>query len=256
MSRLFHLTIILLFVISPVLSAVADDNYFIAHYRPRPPEMIIDEKSGHFSGPLIDILNEAAEKIGFKISWYRDDFKNSYLCLQKGCVDIVPRVILTKERKAFVHYLGPIAHQQKNIYFLVHKNQEKLIRAYEDLYALSIGVKQHAAYFERFNKDNKLNKIPLRDDQNMAKMFIADRFDTMAVLDVMAIEKALANLNYTNYGFAEYFYAQKIENYYGFSKNSPKAEHYKALNNTLKDMANSGRIMDIYKQYGVTNLIK
>jgi polar amino acid transport system substrate-binding protein len=239
----------------PIIDANAEENIIIAHYRAQPPEITIDDKNGHFSGPLIDILNEAAQKIGYKIKWYKDDFKNSYECLKKGCVDIVPRVILNKERKAFVHYLGPIGFQQKNIYFLTRKGKEDRIRSYEDLYPLKIGIKKHVVYFKRFNKDNKLNKIPLTDDINMSKMFMSKRLDTVAVLDVMSIKKTFAELQYDNYNFAEYFFKQRIGNFYGMSKKSPKAHQLKALNNALNNMVESGRIRDIYKKYGIKELI-
>ena len=252
----YRLIFIFLILGSPILDAFADDNVFIAHYRPRPPEMTIDDKNNHFSGPLIDILNEAAQKIGYKVQWYVDDFKNSYECLKKGCVDIVPRVILTRERKEFVHYLGPIGYQQKNIYFLTNKGKESRISTYEDLYSFSIGVKKHAAYFDRFNKDEKLNKIPLNDDRNISKMFMTNRIDTVAVLDEMAIKEAFNNLQYDNYSFADYYFEQRIGNFYGMSKKSAKAHQYKALNDALKNMIDSGRISDIYKSYGIQELIQ
>lgn len=255
-KRQYQVLILVLFLFfNPViLSVFAADDAFIAHYRHRPPEMIINE-DGSFSGPLIDIINEASQKLGHNINWYKDDFKNSYECLKKGCVDFVPRVILTDERKAFVNYLGPIGYQQKNIYFLVHKDQEELINSYEDLYNLRIGVKKHTAYFKRFNDDKRLKKLHLNDDANMSKMFMAKRFDTMIVLDVQAIIEALEKHNYKNYTFANYRYEQKIGNYYGMSKKSPRISYYDAYVEQLNKMTQSGRIRDIYQQFGVTPLL-
>jgi polar amino acid transport system substrate-binding protein len=48
-------------------AAFSEEKALLADYRPRPPEMVIDEKTGEFSGPLIEILDEAARKIGYSI---------------------------------------------------------------------------------------------------------------------------------------------------------------------------------------------
>ena len=252
MNRLY----ILLLVICNVQLAFAESKKtFSAHYRQRPPEMNVDEVKKTFTGPLRVIIEEAAEKIGFSVNWRQVKFKNSYECLQKGCVDIVPRVIMTEERKPFVHYLGPIGHQQKDIVFLVKKGQEDLIKKYEDLYNVTIGTKEKTAYFDRFNKDQKLKKIHSVDDENMSRMFIAGRFEAMIVLDVPSIERALKKNNFSNYSYAKYRYVQKISNYYGMSKKSPYKDQYDKLNQTLIKMVETGRIKDIYQSFGLKDYI-
>ncbi len=214
--------------------------------------MIIDGKTERFSGPLIDILNEAARKIGYRVKWRKAPFQRSYNALQQGRVDVVPRVILTEKRKAFVAYLGPIGYQIKNIVFLVRKGQEDLINTYHDLKNLSVGTKRDRAYFKQFNEDKGLNKVLSLDDRNMAKMFVAKRFDTMIILDLKSIEKALKDINFTNYSYANYKYLPKIGNYYGMSKKSPKIGQYKILNAALLELAQSGRVKEIYENYRIT----
>lgn len=205
-------------------TVLAEDSSLRADYRQRPPEMVIDEKTGRFSGPLIDILEEAARKIGHRIKWRKAPFQRSYKELQLGLVDVVPRVILTEERKAFVAYLGPIGYQRKDIVFLVRKGREGLLKLYDDLHKIRVGTKRDTAYFKQFNEDKDINKILSLDDKNMAKMFAANRFDTMIILDVSAIEEALKDINFSDYSYANYRYVQKIGNYYGMSKKSPRIQ--------------------------------
>ena len=131
-------------------TVLAEDSSLRADYRQRPPEMVIDEKTGRFSGPLIDILEEAARKIGHRIKWRKAPFQRSYTELQLGLVDVVPRVILTEERKAFVAYLGPIGYQRKDIVFLVRKGREGLLKLYDDLHKIRVGTKRDTAYFKQF----------------------------------------------------------------------------------------------------------
>lgn len=231
--------------------AVAHENVLRADYRQRPPEMIVDSKTEQGSGPLIEILDEAAGKIGWKVHWRNAPFQRSYKELQLGSVDIVPRVILTEERKAFVAYLGPIGYQQKDIVFLVRKGEGASIKGYDDLTKRTVGTKRDTAYFKRFNEDETINKVLSLDDNNMAKMFAANRFDTMIILDVPAIEKALRDISYQDYAYADYRYVQKIGNYYGMSKKSQHIGIYPDLNAALLEMVEAGRVQKIYVKYGV-----
>ena len=249
---------VILLVLSLMMTttlAFAQEKTLRIDYRPRPPEMIIDEKTEHFSGPLKDILEEAARQIGYQIQWRKAPFQRSFYELQIGLVDIVPRVILAEERKEFVAYLGPIGYQQKDIVFLVKKGQENLINSYEDLRKVRVGAKKDAEYFEQFNKDTSLRKVfSGLDDKNMAEMFVAERFDTMIVLDVEAIEKALKEINFSDYAYANYRYVQKIGNYYGMSKKSPHIGVYPELNGILQELVKSGRVKEIYKKYNAPPL--
>jgi polar amino acid transport system substrate-binding protein len=65
-------------------------------------------------------------------------------------------------------------------------------------------------YFETFNSDTSIRKvISGLDDKVMANQFIAGRFDAMIVLDPEAIEKAMKDINFTDYSYANYRYVQK-----------------------------------------------
>ena len=114
-------------LVLPAYLLAGEEKVLRADCRQRPPEMIVNEKARRCSGPLLNILDEAARKVGFTVQWRIAPFQRSIKELQIGSVDIVPRVILTAERKAFIAYLGPIGYQQKNIVFLVRKGQRNLI---------------------------------------------------------------------------------------------------------------------------------
>ena len=88
----------------------------------------------------------------------------------------------------------------------------------------------------------------------MANQFVAGRFDAMIVLDPEAIEKALKDINFADYSFANYRYIQKIGNYYGMSKKSPRIGEYKRLNAALLDLVKSERIKQIYRKYTFPHL--
>jgi polar amino acid transport system substrate-binding protein len=227
----------------------AEEKVLRADFRQRPPEMVIESKNR--SGPLKDIIEEAAHQLGYKIKWRNTPFPRSLNDLKEGNIDILPKTMRTEQREKFVNYLGPIGYQDKDILFLVKKGQEDRINRYEDLKGLKIAVKRKTAYFKRFNEDTTLNKREHQDDDNMVKMFELGRFDTMIILDQASLEKAMAKHNITNFSYANYKYIQRIGNYYGMSKESPHAEIYHQLNEILLDMAKSGEITKIYRRYGI-----
>ena len=236
-------------------SAHSGEFMLEADYRQRPPEMVVDEESGTFTGPLIDILNMAAAEIGMTVKWQQEYFKRSYSRLIRGNVDIVPRVIFKESRKKYVQFFDPIGYQEKNIVFIVRKGKEKLIRKYEDLYKISVGVKKGTAYFKPFDTDPKIDKRISIDDKNMSMMFAANRFDAMIILDRPAFEKALKNISFDQYAFADYKHTQVIANQYAMSKKSPKIGLFNKLNKTLGDMVKQKKIKQCYQKYNLPPLL-
>jgi polar amino acid transport system substrate-binding protein len=247
MTKVTVLLSVLLSLLFIYNSLQAEDNVLQADFRHRPPEMIVEGKK--MWGPLKDILEEAAKKIEYRIKWRIAPFARSLGDLKKGVSDILPRTVRTEEREVFVNYLGPIGYQQKDILFLVKKGKEDLINRYEDLKGLSIAVKRKTAYFKRFDKETTFNKIETKGDDIMAKMFQKGRFDTMAVLDRVSLEKAMGKYNITNYSYANYRHIQRNGNYYGMSKTSINAGIYEQLNEILMNMAKSGKVTEIYMKY-------
>lgn len=242
---------LILGLVLPTHLLASEEKILLADCRQRPPEMIVNEKAMRCSGPLLDIIDEAAETVGFTVKWRIAPFRRSIKELEMGTVDIIPRVILTEKRKAFVAYLGPIGYQKKDIVFLVRSGQVGLINTYDDLKKLRVGVKTGTAYFKQFNEDTAIKKDFQTDDSNMVKMFAANRFDTMIVLDVAAIEKALRDIGFYDFDYANYRYVQKIGNYYGMSKKSKHIDVYPDLNSGILDLVESGKVEEIYMKYSV-----
>lgn len=238
-------------IVAAEVPSAAFSKVLRAHFRHRPPEMVLDEQTNTMTSPLKDILEEAAAKVGYRVQWSARPFARSVHELRTGTVDIVPRTIRNQEREAFVRFLGSIGTQTRDILFLVKAGEEAKIKSYEDLYQLTVGVKRRTVYFERFDADPTLRKIESTDDENMARMFIMGRFDTMVVLDRAAIENAFKQLGYDRFSYADYRQSNRIEHYFGMSRSSPHFAIFDELNQALLDMVASGRVKQIYQTYGL-----
>ncbi|MBF0189146.1 MAG: transporter substrate-binding domain-containing protein, partial [Magnetococcales bacterium] len=231
-----------------VSGSPSQDKIVTAHIRHRPPEMIVD--GDYVSGPLKEILEKAAARIGYEVEWEPIPFSQSLADLKSGAVDIVPRTIRKPEREAFIDFLGPIGRQQKDILFLVPVGNNHTIRTYDDLSGLKIGIKAKTAYFPRFDSDDTLNKVAATGgDYELARLLIEGRVDTVAVLDRGAMESALAGLGYHHQSYARFRHHQVIENYYALSKKSRHPVLKTALNGALKAMTASGDVAEIYKKH-------
>lgn len=224
-----------------------------ADYRERPPEMqALDELP---AGPLIEVLDTAAQRVGARIEWRYAPFIRSLEDLRLGRIDLVPRVLFTADRAGYVHYLPAIGSQRKSIRFIVRADQQVTLRSYADLYGKVIGVKRGTAYFDQFDNDRQLTKSLATDDYLLAGMFRAGRLDVMAVLDTDAIEAQFHKIGFSNYRYAEYQYQQSVGNYYGASQYhylGQKKALYEQLGQALRGMRESGEIARIYHRYGVT----
>ena len=227
------------------------DKVLKADVRHRPPEMVVNEKSKSSAGPLLDVLNEAARTVGYCVEWRIAPFPRSLVELETGSVDLVPRLVLTEERKRFASFLGPIAVKPTAIEFLVKRGKEDSLKSYDDLLSLRVGAKRGTAYFEQFNKDTSIKRFEAPDDENLAKMFDANRIDVLIVLDRPAIEKVLNELNIVGYAWAPYREPVQLGIYFGMSRASRHYASAEALSNALKAMAKSGRVNDIYAAHNV-----
>ena len=94
-----------------------DTKTLIVDFRSRPPHMTI--KGDAPSGPMVEILLKALNNLGYGIRWQFRPFEQSIDALKSGETDIVPRIFLEKERKAYVSFIGPIASETKKVQFLI-----------------------------------------------------------------------------------------------------------------------------------------
>jgi len=232
------------------LWAFAEDKVFNADFRHRPPQLVVGENS-NFSGPLKDVLEEAAARIGFTVKWRDAPFKRSLEDVKNGKVDIVPRYRKNKEREVFTNYLGPIGYQLRETRFVALTGREDIIQSYDDLQKYSVGIKRGTSYYKQFNDDKQLNKKEVVDDAQIVKMLQGKRFDVAVIIDEGAFLDAAKKAGFTSWSYTPFKHVQKLPNYYGMSKTSPNASAYNELNSALQDMAKSGRVAEAYQKFDV-----
>lgn len=125
----------------PLISALtcnAADDVLCVDFRERTPEMRVVD--GLPSGPLVSVLETAAQRVGVELHWRQAPFLRSLDDLRTGRIDLVPRVLMTEARRAYIHYLPSIGNQPLHVRFVVRPGQEARLSRYEDLYRLALGA--------------------------------------------------------------------------------------------------------------------
>ncbi|WP_236208908.1 substrate-binding periplasmic protein [Pseudomonas tohonis] len=233
-----------------LLPVLAQADTLRVDLRDRPPEMwSID---GRPTGPLVKVLEVAAERAGLQLEWRHAPFARSLADLRDGRIDLVPRVLPDPERDHYLHYLPSIGTQDKQILFTIRPTQR--LERYEDLAPLRIGVKRSTLYFPRFDADRALHKQPAVDDDILVRMFRAGRIDTIAVLDKAAIDTAFENIRFHDYTYAGLREPIRVENRFAVSKKlyeSDRAAIYDRLGRELEAMRRNGEVVSIYREQGV-----
>lgn len=251
MSILKFLLVVVLTVI-PLKNLHAQGKLLHADARPRPPEIVADERTGVVTGPIVVILNEAAAKLGYQVKWRIVPFPRTLEDLKSGMTDLVPGIFKSEERAVFMNFLGPIGTESNPVLFLTRAGQEQQIKAYDDLKKLKIGVKRGTLYFPQFDVDKTMQRVGSHDDSNMVKMLIAGRFDVMIVNDKESVLAALTSAEKNQVAWSEYQATRALERYYGMSKFSQYKHLAPTLSNTLRAMVKQGRVAEIYRDFGLS----
>lgn len=237
---------VVMIALVPNILRATDNKTLIVDVRHRPPEMNVEGET--WSGPLIDIITEAAHRTGHEVEFQIRQFQGSLHYLEWGEIDILPRTICTPARAEIIDFLGPIGYEQKEILFLVKPRKEDAIQGFDDLKRLTVGVKRGTVYFEEFDANQEIVKIESHDDENLVQMFAHNRFDTMIILDRNALEAALKKYQISEYAYARYKHTLRIGIYYGIIRDHPSKE---ALQRALEELVTSGEVKAIYAQYGI-----
>lgn len=251
--RINQIFLFAFFSFMAITNVFAQMKILVADARPRPPELTADEKTGTANGPWVSVLNEAAASIGYQVQWRVVPFPRTLDDAKNGAVDIVPGIYIDEQRKAIMEFVGPIGTERRPIRFLVREGKEHQLKSYDDLKKMRVGIKRGSLYFPQFDQDSSINRVASQDDDNMVKMLIANRFDTMIVNNVDAASAALTRNAIKGTAWADYQAERALPRYYGISKRSKHnaASLSSALTEALKTMRKNGRIAEIYKQHGL-----
>jgi polar amino acid transport system substrate-binding protein len=209
------------------------------------------EDQGVYGGAYTEIVRELARRGKLDLEIRPCPLKRCLFMLEHGDADVIIGLRQTPERRRFLHFLAtPYRERGADRVFYTHKGGNTVIRDYADLAPLRIGVKLGAEYFDRFDRDEVLQKEPVKDmDTNFRKLAMG-RIDTILIPEDQG-EALIADLHLegqlekARYRVADSGAARSI----AVSRKSVSADRLKALEGAMRDMAKDGTLTSLYKRY-------
>ena len=169
--------------------------------------------------------------------------------MERGEADVMTSLLRRPEREKYILYVQPRYRAISVQTFYVRKAHPNLIRSYDDLKNLKIGVKAGVRYAPAFDNDKGLNKIPAPDIETNLKRLIAGEIDTF--LDTRTEgDYWIKTLGYGDtVTKAPFTFTHSDSTYLGIAKTSPLASRAKEFGRHLKDMLDKGYIQIVVDKY-------
>lgn len=215
----------------------------VAMYIEPPFSNIVD---GVFVGENIDIANLLAKKLARKTKFIYCPPARCFAFLQNGQADMMVAIRKTESREKFLSYLEPpIKIQHLPLQFYTRADSNIVLDEYQDLLPLKVGVLRGASYFDKFDHDNQLSKVPLINYQQLVDMLLKGRIDTFLEREETITPWIDQDIYKTNIKLAKYSYNEKVGSYVVVSKVSPIRNDIAQLSAALQSLSNNGEIQTI-----------
>lgn len=193
-------------------------------------------------------LQALADRMGRKIEFFAYPFSRRLASLEKGTIDISAGVLKTPQRLKDIIFIEANKRQTNRAFFIL-KDGPVTIETYEDLYGLKVGTRTKSLYFDRFDKDERLTKIPVRNIEAHIKMLFSGRIDTFVFMEKSALRK-IRELRYTGQVIAApYKFTRNKTTHISLSKNSPLIRDQAELTRIIREMTLDGTFDKIVEDY-------
>lgn len=207
-----------------------------------PPYRIVE--GSERSGLYVDIFEEIAERLGWKVHYREAPFRRVLRMVQQGEVDVMLGPLETEERAELMEFVAPAFPPERRLFFYL--NSEHRIERYADLYGRAIGVLEGASYFPRFDDDEKLLKEPAPRYENLMLMMQKGRVDVVIAPELVGlytVEKLGLDVEVSP------FFVPGERSYIAVAKNSPVLQYADDIRAALKLIEMEGIHEDLVLKY-------
>ena len=204
---------------------------------------------GSLSGIDIELMEMIAKRMDLDLKVTLYPWKRGLNKLETGDIDIQTSFLRRPAREEYAYFIEPPYVTQSNKAFFVLKGNEDLINQYEDLKGLGIGIFDKNHYFERFDQDTSLRKHPAKSTEQIFKMLLAGRTDTVIFTE------EVGEFKLKEYGWddrivkARYKYSKPMNVYLAISKRSPLADRRDEISVILQELLDEGVIEQLKEKY-------
>ncbi|WP_163834309.1 substrate-binding periplasmic protein [Spartinivicinus ruber] len=250
MKRLFFALFTVVYCVP--LIAYANLKILRSDFRDIPPLMY--EHDGEPTGALVDILNVAAEQLGYQVIWRKSTMDRTLRDVKTGLVDIILNVPDKLQTDEIVEFVKPIGTQQHKTYFLVKEPSRIEVGRFVTLekFKFKLGLIQGNSYFKALDQAKSIRKRYYRSLPALVKAFDERKIHilTASESEIVEVEKLLKS---KNIGFRYLNYRPKgfILHNYAVAKGSPHAVLKEQFEEVIENLVESGKVKDYFSKYKV-----
>lgn len=223
-------------LINIAFSAFAENkaSLIVATYIEPPYSYYVDDE---LTGIHVKIITLLTEKLNKQVQFVQCPFARCLSFLENGQADVIIGIRKTTERLQYLTYLDqPISTQTFPLQFYIRQDSDLNIANYSDLAKLRIGTLRAATYFDRFDRDQSLNKVEVVNYNQLIQMLLKDRIDTFLEREE-SVKPWIDHVDYKQkIKLADYLYNKSVDGYIAFSKKSTfinEIEQFSLMQNQL-----------------------
>ena len=212
----------------------------IATYIEPPFADIVD---GKYVGRNIRIAKLLAKSYQKQVNFIYCPMARCLLMLKTGQADMIISILETPERSEYLDFIKPaIVEQIHPINFYTQKNSRVTINNYDDLNRLIIGSIRGSRYFERFDLDNKLEKVQFNDRKQMIQMLLKGRIDAFIAREESILPLVDEQTYDEKFSKQTYQFSEPVYGYIAISKKSPFAKESQLISAQITKLLKNGDI--------------
>ncbi|GGD59216.1 substrate-binding periplasmic protein [Lacimicrobium alkaliphilum] len=203
-------------------------------------------------GEHVAALDQLADELEMELQFVTEPgFSHCIKRIENGTADVIAGILDRAERSHFLHHL-PM--REDTAYIFATRTDAPSINSYADLSNRLIAVSEGVYYFDKFDNDDSLQKIPLNDVHHAYKLLLAGRVDTVisSMENLSAIYAGDPQLK-TKIKVQPYSYQLNRIVYFGLSKKSSHARNIKEFRAIAEKAFNEGKFSTAIHQFAADN---
>ncbi len=247
---------ILILIMSPAYShggsntAKAGEDEIVVAISNWAPRKIIE--GDDISGIDPDILKEVARRLNMKIRFLTCTWRRCQEEVKNGRADFITSASRTAEREKFYHFIEPPYATNSAICLYTRKGSNVRIRTYTDMYKYRIASVRGSILFDRFDKDERIDKVIVSGNALTLKLLIEKRVDAFIDTEMIG-DYAVKKAGYEDMiGKAAYKYHTETDPaHMALSRKSRHVHLIPEFSRIMKALIDEGMIETIRARYGL-----
>jgi polar amino acid transport system substrate-binding protein len=214
----------------------------------------IKDASGKWSGLSIELTEALFQEAGCTPVYKALPFARGLYSLQIGEIDMMPNMTITRQRKVFMHFIGP--QVDETVFFVTRKNARYAIASIDDFrnLPLAIGVDRGKVYGSEFEQKRAVDPLfrsrleEVNDVDLNEKKLAMGRISGFLGYDYNVMYQMKTNPLYNDFAIHP-FVVHRDWVYFGFSKKSVSPELLARLQEAYDQATRQGVFEAIRRKY-------